>query len=173
VTPHHFALTDQAVAESAYDPNTKMNPPLRPEEDRKALLEGLSDGSVDAIASDHAPHNLLEKQVEFDQAPFGIVGLETSVSLALDRLYHAKVVDLARLVALYTTGPAGILRLDRGTLAPGSVADVTVLDLERAITVDLGTQRSKSHNAPYQGWKLKGAPILTMVAGRIVFDARS
>jgi dihydroorotase len=173
VAPHHFALTDAAVAESGYDPNTKMNPPLRQEEDRKALLEGLSDGTLDAIASDHAPHNIVEKRVEFDQAPFGIVGLETSVSLALDRLYRPKVVDLSRLVALYTTGPARILNLDRGTLAAGAVADITVLDLDRETTVDLGSQRSKSRNAPYQGWRLKGAPILTMVGGRIVFDARS
>jgi dihydroorotase len=149
-----------------------MNPPLRSEADRRALLEGLSDGTVDAIASDHAPHNAVEKSLEFDDAPFGIVGLETSVSLALDRLYHGKVVDLSRLVALYSTGPAGILKLQRGTLAPGSVADVTVLDLDRERTVDLSTQRSKSRNAPYQGWRLKGAPILTLVGGRIVFDAR-
>jgi dihydroorotase len=173
VTPHHFALTDAAVAESGYDANTKMNPPLRPEEDRRAILEGLADGTVDAIASDHAPHNAVEKSMEFDQAPFGIVGLETSVSLALDRLYRGKVVDLPRLVALYTTGPATILNLDRGTLAPGAAADVTVLDLDRDVVVDLSTQRSKSHNAPYQGWRLKGAPILTLVGGRIVFDARS
>jgi dihydroorotase len=173
VTPHHFALTDSAVSEGGYDTNTKMNPPLRSEEDRRALLEGLTDGTVDAIASDHAPHNAVEKSLEFDDAPFGIVGLETSVSLALDRLYHGKIVDLPRLVALYTTGPAGILKLPRGTLSPGSVADVTVLDLDRSRTVDLLSQRSKSRNAPYQGWRLKGAPILTLVGGRIAFDGRS
>ncbi len=173
VTPHHFSLTDAAVAESGYDTNTKMNPPLRSEEDRKAMLEGLRDGTLDAIASDHAPHNAIEKNVEFDQAPFGILGLETSVSLALDRLVHGKVLDLPRLVSLYTTGPARILRLDRGTLAPGAAADITVLDLAREVTVDLSTHRSKSRNAPYQGWRLRGAPILTLVGGRIVFDARS
>ncbi len=173
VTPHHFALTDAAVAESEYDTNTKMNPPLRPEEDRKALLEGLADGTVDAIGSDHAPHNAIEKDAEFDHAPFGIVGLETSVPIALDRLYHGGVIDLPRLVALYTTGPAGILNLDRGTLAAGKPADITVLDLEREVTVDLSTQRTKSRNAPYQGWRLKGAPILTLVGGRIAFDDRS
>ena len=172
VTPHHFALTDAAVAESGYDTNTKMNPPLRTEEDRKAMLEGLADGTLDAIASDHAPHNAIEKDAEFDHAPFGIVGLETSVSLALDRLYHGGVVDLPRLVALYTTGPAGILNLDRGTLAPGQPADITVLDPDRERTVDLAAQRTKSRNAPYQGWKLKGAPILTLVGGRVVFDDR-
>ena len=115
----------------------------------------------------------MEKSAEFDDAPFGIVGLETSVGVALDRLYQAGVVDLSRLVALYTSGPAGILNLDRGTLAPGAVADVTVLDLDRELTVDLSTHRSKSRNAPYQGWRLKGAPILTIVGGRIVFDART
>ncbi|HEV8335507.1 MAG TPA: dihydroorotase [Candidatus Polarisedimenticolia bacterium] len=173
VTPHHFALTDADVARSGYDTNTKMNPPLRAEEDRDAMLQGLADGTLDAIASDHAPHNIVEKSVEFDQAPFGIVGLETSVPLALDRLVRGKVVDLRRLISLYTTGPARILNLERGTLAPGAVADVTVLDLDKEVTVDSSTQRSKSRNAPYQGWKLRGAPILTMVGGRIVFDARS
>jgi dihydroorotase len=172
VTPHHFALTDAAVAESGYDTSTKMNPPLRQEEDRKAMLEGLADGTLDAIASDHAPHNAIEKSVEYDQAPFGILGLETSVSLALDRLLHGKVIDLRRLVSLYTIGPARILNLDRGTLSPGAVADVTVLDLDREVKVDLSAHRSRSRNAPYQGWRLKGAPILTLVGGRIVFDAR-
>jgi dihydroorotase len=173
VTPHHFALTDADVARSGYDSNTKMNPPLRAEEDREAMLQGLADGTLDAIASDHAPHNIVEKSVEFDQAPFGIVGLETSVPLALDRLLRGKVVDLRRLIALYTTGPARILNLERGTLAPGATADVTVLDLDKEVTVDSSAQRSKSRNAPYHGWKLRGAPILTMVGGRIVFDARS
>jgi dihydroorotase len=173
VTPHHFALTDAAVAESGYDANTKMNPPLREEADRQALLAGLADGTVDAIASDHAPHNPIEKEMEFDQAPFGILGLETSVSLALDRLFHSGLLDLTRLVSLYTLGPAGILKLDRGTLGHGAVADVSVLDLNQAVEVDRGTFRSKSRNAPYQGWKLKGAPVLTMVGGRIVFDGRA
>ncbi len=173
VTPHHFALTDALVAESGYDTNTKMNPPLREEEDRQALLSGLADGTLDAIASDHAPHNVIEKNVEFDHAPFGILGLETSVSLALDRLVRGGIVDLKRLVALYTTGPAGILGIPRGTLGPGAVADITVLDLERTVEVDLARFRSKSRNAPYQGWKLKGAPILTLVGGGIVFDGRS
>jgi dihydroorotase len=173
VTPHHFALTDAAVAQSGYDTSTKMNPPLREEEDRQALLAGLADGTVDAIASDHAPHNAIEKEMEFDQAPFGILGLETSVSLALDRLLHAGILDLTRLVSLYTTGPARILKLSRGTLAPGAVADITVVDLQRTVEVNQGAFRSKSRNAPFQGWKLKGAPVLTLVGGRIVFDGRS
>ena len=172
VTPHHFSLTDAAVGQMEYDTNTKMTPPLREESDRQALLEGLTDGTIDAIASDHAPHNRIEKEVEFDHAPFGILGLETSVSLALDRLLHGKVLDLPRLITLYTTGPAGILKLDRGTLSPGAVADVTVLDLDRRVTVDVSAFRSRSRNAPYHGWPLRGAPILTLVAGRIVFDGR-
>ena len=172
VTPHHFALTDAAVAESGYDTSTKMNPPLREEEDRQALLAGLADGTVDAIASDHAPHNAIEKEMEFDQAPFGILGLETSVSLALDRLFHAGLMDLNRLVSLYTTGPARILKLPRGTLTQGAVADITVLDLNRTVEVNQSAFRSKSRNAPYQGWKLRGAPVLTLVGGRIVFDGR-
>jgi dihydroorotase len=173
VTPHHFALTDAAVTESGYDTNTKMNPPLREEADRQALLAGIGDGTVDAIASDHAPHNPIEKEMEFDQAPFGILGLETSVPLALDRLFHAGRVNLTRLVELYTIGPARILNLPRGTLANGSVADITVLDLSRVTEVSVSAFRSKCRNAPYQGWKLKGAPILTLVGGRIVFDGRS
>jgi dihydroorotase len=173
VTPHHFCLTDAAVAESHYDTNTKMNPPLRGEEDQKTLLQGLADGTVDAIASDHAPHNRIEKEMEFDQAPFGILGLETSVSLALDRLLHAGVLDLSRLVSLYTTGPARILGLPRGTLSAGDIADITVLDTERRVEVDVSGFRSRSRNAPYQGWTLRGAPLLTMVGGRIAFDGRS
>jgi len=172
-TPHHFSLTDAAVAESAYDTNTKMNPPLRAVEDRLAILAGLADGTLDAIASDHAPHNAIEKDVEFDHAPFGILGLETSVSISLDRLVGGGVLDLKRLVALYTTGPAGILGLERGTLAPGAPADVTVLDLGRKVEVDVSSFRSRSRNAPYHGWKLRGAPILTLVGGRIVFDGRA
>jgi dihydroorotase len=172
-TPHHFSLTDAAVAESSYDTNTKMNPPLREEADRQAILEGLADGTLDAIASDHAPHNAIEKDVEFDHAPFGILGLETSVSISLDRLVGGGVLDLKRLVALYTTGPAGILGLKRGTLAPGAAADVTVLDLDRKVEVDVSSFRSRSRNAPYHGWKLRGAPILTLVGGRIVFDGRA
>jgi dihydroorotase len=173
VTPHHFSLTDAAVAESGYDTNTKMNPPLREEADRQALLAGIEDGTIDAIASDHAPHNSVEKELEFDQAPFGILGLETAVPLALDRLLHAGRVDLSRLIALFTTGPARILNLPKGTLAPGATADITVLDLEKRVQVKVGDFRSKSRNAPYEGWTLKGAPILTLVGGRIAFDGRA
>jgi len=170
VTPHHLVLEQGAVG--AYDTNAKMNPPLRPEEDRAGLVEAIADGTVDAIATDHAPHHADEKCVEFSLAPFGVVGLETAVSLCLDRLVHADVIPLSRLVALFTTGPAGVLRLDKGTLRVGVDADVTVLDLDRKVTVAPATFQSKSANSPFGGWTLRGAAVLTIVGGRIVHDAR-
>jgi len=170
VTPHHLVLEQGAVG--AYDTNAKMNPPLRPEEDRAGLVEAIADGTVDAIATDHAPHHADEKCVEFSLAPFGVVGLETAVSLCLDRLVHAGVIPLSRLVALFTTGPAGVLRLDKGTLRVGVDADVTVLDLDRKVTVAPATFQSKSANSPFGGWTLRGAAVLTIVGGRIVHDAR-
>jgi dihydroorotase len=168
VTPHHLVLTDQAV--ETYDTSAKMNPPLRRESDREALERALADGTVDAIASDHAPHHDDEKRVEFSLAPFGIVGLETAVPLCLDRLVRRGVIPLERLVALFTVGPARILRLDSGTLAPGSDADVTVLDLERRVTPDAARFRSKSSNSPFLGWQLQGAAVMTIVRGKIVYD---
>ena len=170
VTPHHLVLDQSAVL--GYDTNAKMNPPLRTEGDKAGLLAALADGTVDAIATDHAPHHADEKCVEFSLAPFGIVGLETAVSLALDRLVHADVLPLPRLVELFTTGPAGILRLDKGTLRVGVDADVTVLDLDRRVIVEPSSFRSKSANTPFAGWELRGAPVLTIVGGRIVHDAR-
>ena len=134
VAPHHLVLTDEAVGD--YDTDAKMNPPLRAESDRRALLKALADGTVDAIATDHAPHHRDEKCVEFSGAPFGIVGLETAVSLCLDRLVRPGLIDLRRMVELFTTGPAGVLGLDRGRLAAGAPANVTVLDLEREVEVD-------------------------------------
>jgi dihydroorotase len=170
VTPHHLVLTHEAVLE--YDTNAKMNPPLRAPHDREGLLEAIADGTVDAIATDHAPHHHDEKCVEFSHAPFGIVGLETAVSIGLDRLVHAGVIPLRRFVELLTVGPARILRLDRGTLAAGAVADVTVLDLGRMVTIDPKTFRSKSANTPFASWTLKGAPVMTFVGGRLLHDAR-
>ena len=170
VTPHHVILTDEAV--EAYDTNAKMNPPLRDASDLKALLKALVDGTVDAIATDHAPHQSDEKCVEFSLAPFGIVGLETAVSLCLDRLVGREVIPLRRMVELFTTGPARILRLEERSLAPGADADVTVLDLDRQVGVDASQFKSKSFNSPFLSWKLKGAPVMTMVGGRIVHDAR-
>ena len=170
VTPHHLALTDAAIA--SYDTNAKMNPPLREESDRAALLAAIADGTIDAIATDHAPHHTDEKCVEFGRAPFGVVGLETAVPICLDRLFHAGVVGLPRLVDLLATAPARILRLDRGTLRPGATADVTVLDLDRATQVDPAGFASKSANTPFSGWTLRGAAVMTIVGGRIVHDAR-
>jgi dihydroorotase len=170
VTPHHLLLTDEAVTE--YDTHAKMNPPLRPAADREALLQGLSDGTIDAIATDHAPHHADEKCVEFSMAPFGVVGLESAVSLCLDRLVRENVIPLARMVALFTTGPSSILRLKKGTLAPGREADLTVLDLDRRFEVDPEKFQSKSHNTPFRGLTLRGAPVLTIVGGKVIHDAR-
>jgi len=169
-TPHHLVLTDVAVGE--YDTDAKMNPPLRNEQDRLALLEALSDGTVDAIATDHAPHHPDEKCVEFSCAPFGVVGVETAVSLCLDRLVTAGVIDLSRLVELFTSGPAQILRLEKGRVRVGADADITVLDLDRRVTVNRDSFASLSRNSPFHGWELKGAPVLTLVAGRVVHDGR-
>jgi dihydroorotase len=170
VTPHHLVLTDEAVGD--YDTYAKMNPPLRPDADVRALVKAIQDGTVDAIATDHAPHHCDEKCVEFSRAPFGIVGLETAVSICLDRLVHRGRIPLSRLVELFTTGPAGVLRLRSGTLATGAVADVTVLDLDREVSVRKDEFRSKSENSPFLGWTLRGAPVLTIVGGRVVHDAR-
>jgi dihydroorotase len=172
-TPHHLFLTDELVRETGYDTNTKMNPPLRSELDRQALLAGLQDGTIDCIATDHAPHTVDDKNVEYDQAANGIVGLETAVALCLDRLVGAGLIDLAKLVALLTTNPARVLGLRGGTLAPGSPADVTVLDLARKRQVDPGRFESRSRNTPFGGWILKGWPALTIVDGRVAWkDAR-
>lgn len=166
VTAHHLLLTDQAVYDQEFSTNTKMKPPLRPDADVAALCAGLADGTVDAIASDHAPHHHNEKDVQFSAAPFGIVGLETTVSLCLDRLVGGGVVTLPRLIELLTSGPARALGLPGGTLAIGAVADVTLLDLEREVTVDPSTFASLGRNTPFGGWTLRGAPVQTFLAGR-------
>jgi dihydroorotase len=170
VTPHHFALDETAVGE--YDTDAKMNPPLRVKRDMNSMVKGILDGTIDAIATDHAPHHCDEKCVEFSAAPFGVIGLETAVPIALDRLVNKGKVGLGRMIELFTTGPAGVLRLDKGTLRPGRDADVTVLDLNRRTTIEPETFRSKSRNTPFRGWELRGAPVMTIVAGRIVHDAR-
>jgi dihydroorotase len=172
-TPHHLLLTDQAVRESEYDTSTKMNPPLRSEADRLAVIEGLRDGTIDCIATDHAPHTVDDKKVEYDQAAFGIVGLETAVALCLDRLVGTKTLDLPRLVALLSTNPARTLGLPGGTLALGTPADVTVLDVQKKQSVEPSRFASKGRNTPFGGWTLKGWPVATIVGGRIVWkDAR-
>jgi dihydroorotase len=170
VTPHHLVLDHEAVME--FDTYAKMNPPLRAAEDLEGLLEGLADGTVDAIATDHAPHHCDEKCVEFSRAPFGVVGLETAVSICLDRLVHRDIIPLARMVELFTTGPAGVLGMDKGKLTPGAEADITVLDLEREFTVDGSQFESKSENSPFLNWTLKGGPVMTLVDGRVIYDRR-
>jgi len=169
VTPHHLLLTDRAVKDSEYDTATKVNPPLRGEADRAAVVQGLREGTIDCIATDHAPHTVDDKKVEYDQAAFGIVGLETAVALCLDRLLGAKLVELRRLVASLSTNPARVLGLPGGTLAPGSPADVTVLDLQKKRAVDPRHFLSKGRNTPFGGWTLKGWPVLTIVGGRVVW----
>jgi len=172
-TPHHLFLTDEAVRETGYDTNTKMNPPLRSEADREAVVAGLRDGTIDCIATDHAPHTMDDKKVEYDQAANGVVGLETAVALCLDRLVGAGVVELPHLVALLSANPARVLGLPGGTLAPGSPADLTVLDLAKKRQVDPSRFESRSRNTPFGGWILKGWPAMTIVGGRVAWkDAR-
>ena len=170
VTPHHFVLTDEMLAApKAYDTNVKMNPPLRDAMDRDAMLKGLVDGTVDAIATDHAPHHYDEKHVEFDNAPFGITGLETAVSLSLDRLVHSGPMTLMRLVELLAVNPARILNVSGGSLAEGSPADITILAPNLLVTVSAAHMRSKSKNTPFEGWQLKGGIAATIVGGRAVY----
>lgn len=172
VCPHHLALTDESLGD--YDTNFKMNPPLREQSDIDALLEGIADGTVDILATDHAPHAVYEKEVEFAAAPFGIVGLETAVGLFCDLLLHKhRVVDLPRLIAMLTTGPARLLGLDRGTLAAGRPGDVTLLDPDREWVVDKDKFASKGRNTPFHGWKLKGRAVRTIVGGRTAWAAGS
>ena len=167
VAPHHWTLTDAAVEN--YDTNTKMSPPLRSQEHLDAIFEGLADGTIDAIASDHAPHHADEKDLEFDQAPFGIIGLETSVGLAFERLVRPGVISLDRLVKLCATNPARILSLgDCGTLRSGAPGDVTILDPECKWTFDVSQSKSKSRNTPFHGFQMTGAAVATIVRGRIV-----
>ena len=167
VTPHHFILTDEDLR---YDTDYKMNPPLRAAADRDAMLAGLADGTIDAIATDHAPHHADEKAREFEEAPFGIIGLETAVSLTLDRLVHRGVVPLRRMVELYTCNPARILGIPGGTLATGSAADITILAPGTEIEVAADTFRSKARNTPFDGWRLRGAVAATVVDGRVVYS---
>ena len=168
VTPHHFTLTDRAV--EGYDTNTKMAPPLRSEEHLAAIIEGLRDGTIDAIATDHAPHHADEKALEYDRAPMGITGLETAIGLAFNELVHKGVIGLARLVELCSTNPAKIFKLaGRGTLAPGSIADVTIIDPDLRWIYKTSESRSKSRNSPFNGWEFVGAPVVTIVGGRIVY----
>ena len=167
VAPHHWTLTDEAVQN--YDTNTKMGPPLRSPDHLEAIIAGLRDGTVDAIATDHAPHHADEKALEYDQAPFGIVGLETAVGLAMDRLVSDGAISLERLVELCATNPARILRLeDRGSLRAGTRADLTIIDPELTWTFDASRAKSKSRNTPFDGYTFRGGAVATIVAGRVV-----
>jgi dihydroorotase len=172
VTPHHFILTDEDVASSNYNPNWKTDPPLRTSADVEAVLQGLCDGTVDTIVSNHAPHHLDEKELDFSEAPFGIVGLETALSLSLDRLVHGKVLGLERLVRLMSTRPAEVFNLPGGTLEVGVVADITIIDPRRRIVVDPERFESKSRNTPFAGLTLRGGPTHTIVGGRVVWEAK-
>lgn len=194
--PHHFTLTDAAIAGSekfwaddgkglfrpphsalctpewpAYDTHFKMNPPLRSARDREAILEGLVDGTIEILCSDHAPHCNFEKEVEFDYAPFGITGLENEFALSLMQLYHSKRLGLADVIAKYTTAPAKLLNLGKGTLSVGADADVTVFDPDCEWVFERSDTASKSHNNPFYGWPLKGRAVATIVGGRKVWAA--
>jgi dihydroorotase len=167
VTPHHISLTDGNV--SGYDSHFKMKPPLRAADHVAAVVGGVVEGTVDAIATDHAPHAGSEKMQEFERCPFGVTGLETALGLCMDQLVHSRLISLPRLVALFTTGPAGILGLDRGSLAPGSVADVTIFDPDLDWTYDAGKSLSKSNNSPFDGRRFRGGPVATIVRGSIIW----
>jgi dihydroorotase len=194
--PHHFTLTDAALAGSekfwhadgkilaksqddklpewpGYDTNFKMNPPLRSARDREAVLEGVADGTIEILCSDHAPHCDYEKEVEFDYAPFGITGLETELALSLMQLVHTKRISLADLIAKFTVNPARLLNLSKGTLSVGVDADVTVFDPDAEWIFQAGDSASKSRNSPFFGWKLKGRALATIVAGRIIWSEQT
>ena len=170
VTPHHFTLIDESVGE--YDSNHKMNPPLRSAADLEAIVAALADGTIDAIATDHAPHALHEKQMEFERAPFGITGLETALGLAITQLHAGRKIPLTRIVELFTAGPARVVELKgRGTLARGSYADVTIFDPKKRWTFEATKSRSKSRNTPFDGWKLTGKVAAAIVGGRFAYRA--
>ena len=169
VTPHHFTLTDADVRD--YDANYKMNPPLRSSADREAILVALADGTVDAIATDHAPHAIHEKVMEFERANFGITGLETALGLAITRLHREHKIPLARIVELFTAGPARVLDLrGRGTLARGSYGDVTIFDPKKRWTFAASESWSLSQNTPFDGWQFTGKVVATVVGGKIVYQ---
>jgi len=193
--PHHFTLTDAAIAGSErfwsgdgkelaksqghlpqwpnYDTNFKMNPPLRSAHDRDAILEGLVDGTIEVLASDHAPHCDYEKEVEFDYAPFGITGLETELALSLMQLVHTKRLSLAEMIAKFTVHPAKLLNLNKGTLSAGADGDVTVFDPDVTWVFERSESASKSKNNPFFGWNLKGRATATVVCGKVVWNAKA
>lgn len=167
VTPYHFTLTDEELKD--YDTNLKVNPPLRTKEDLKAILEGLKDGTIDLIASDHAPHASEEKEVEFDYAPFGMIGLETALGLIISKLVNNKILSISEALAKLTSNPARIFGLNKGSLSIGADADITIIDQDLEWIVDREKFASKSKNSPFGGWKLKGKAVKTIVGGEVVF----
>ena len=171
VLPHHFTLTDEDIEN--FDTDFKMMPPLRERADVEAMLEGLADGSIDCLATDHAPHTRLDKEEPFEEAASGVVGMETAIPLCWEHLVRAGVVPVSRLVELFSLNPSRILKLGKGTLAEGADADVTVIDPDRRQVVDPSGFRSKGRNCPFRGWELRGAPVLTVVGGRVVHRQES
>jgi dihydroorotase len=170
VTPHHLFLDDSLL--SGYDTNLKVNPPIRTKQDNKSLIKAVIQGIIDVFASDHAPHTPDEKEVEFNKAPFGINGLETAVSLILDKLVNKNIISLNRLIEMYSCNPAKILGLgNKGKIEIGADADLTIIDTEKKITVDVNTFQSKSRNNPFHNWKLKGSPVVTIVGGKVVYSS--
>jgi dihydroorotase len=169
VSPHHFTLCDLEIV--PYDSNFKMKPPIRCNHDVQACVEGIANGTVDALATDHAPHAGSDKMQEFEKCPFGILGLETAIGLTFDRLVNPGIIPLSRMIELFTTGPARILKLNRGTLQPGSAADVTILDPSREWTYDLNRSASKSRNSPFHGAQFTGGAVATIVSGEFVWRA--
>jgi dihydroorotase len=170
VTPHHITLTDELIKTMGigFDTNLKVNPPLRTEVDKKALIKGLKDGTIDAIASDHAPHAIEEKDVEFSVAPFGIIGMETLLPIVLTELVHKKILTISQVIAKLTINPARILNIPKGTLSIGADADITLIDLNKQWTINPGEFKSKSRNCPFAGWKVKGKAVKVIVAGQII-----
>jgi len=167
--PHYFTMTDEAVV--GYDANYKMNPPLRPQEHVNAIKKGLRDGTVDCIATDHAPHLLVDKYLEFENCANGIIGLDCSVSLVMTHLVHKKVIDMSRMVELMSTNPAKILNLEKkGHLSVGADADITIIDPKKEAAIDKDKFLSKGRNTPFHGWKVKGVPVYTIVKGKIVCE---
>jgi dihydroorotase len=166
-TPHHLTLTDTDM--TPYDSSFKMKPPLRSRNDVNAVVEGIVNGAIDVIATDHAPHPGDEKMQEFERCPFGILGLETAIAITLEQLVHTGKISLARMVALFTSNPARILGIDRGTLAPGAPGDVTIFSTDREWTYDVNKSASKSRNSPFDGKTFRGGPVATVVNGEIVW----
>jgi dihydroorotase len=169
VTPHHLTLTDDAV--KGYDTNAKMNPPLRGEHDREAVIQGLKDGTIDCVATDHAPHSTIEKDIEFDRAANGVVGLETALPLVL-RLVEKDILTLSQAIERMTADPARVLGLEKGTLQVGADADITIIDTAREWVVEADRFYSKSRNTPFDGWKMKGRAVKTIVGGRVVYSEK-